>query len=260
MQRLPVYFISHGAPDLLTRDVPASKFMKELSLPLDKARAILVISAHWETEEPEITAVTKPETIHDFYGFPKELYDIRYPVIGSAELAEEIADILKTNGFKSILDYTRGLDHGAWMPLYLIAPKCALPVLQLSIQTGKSPEYHYNVGKAIAPLRNKGVIIIGSGNITHNLRAALRDQTNESLKYAEEFEAWLHEALLQKEHSVILDWVNNAPHAKWNHPTDDHILPLFTVLGTSDNDPAERIHQSYDYNVLSMGSYIFGKK
>lgn len=256
MAKLPAYFLSHGSPDLLIREAPAAIFLKDLSIPVKTARAILVISAHWETDIPSITGNQKPETIHDFYGFPQELYDIRYQVNGSREIAQEICDMLQEHNINAKIDKERGLDHGAWMPLCLAVPNCNIPVLQLSIQPHESAEYHYNIGKALRMFRDNGIIIIASGNITHNIRAALQGNQEDGQKYAEAFDEWINNALTKRIDDDLLHWKQKAPHAKWNHPTDDHILPLFVILGASESEQAKRIHQSYDYNVLSMASYV----
>lgn len=257
MSVLPVYFLSHGSPDLLVRGAPASQFMKNLSLPLDEARAIVIISAHWETKEITITSSKEPETIHDFYGFHKELYNIKYPVKGDPELAQDIAELLKSNAINANLDYKRGLDHGAWIPLILIAPKLNIPVIQVSIQPNETAQHHYKIGEILSSLREMGIIIIGSGNITHNIRAALHGSTNEDINYTKQFDDWIHNSIIKNDYELLFKWHEKAPYAKWNHPTDDHILPLFSALGASKGGFAQRIHHSYDYNVLSMGAYIF---
>jgi 4,5-DOPA dioxygenase extradiol len=255
---LPIYFISHGAPDLILRDAPASRFMKGFSLPLEEAKAILVISAHWETEAVAVTASELPGTMHDFYGFPEELYRVTYPVKGDRGVAERIVALLRTQNITATLDNARGLDHGAWMPLILMAPKLALPVLQISIQPHHTPEQHYRLGQALATLRQEGVIIMGSGNITHNIRAALHQHDNTAVQYAQAFDSWAHDALMKRDDDRLLRWKEEAPHAAWNHPTNDHILPLFVTLGASIGEPTQRIHHSFDYGVLSMGAYRFG--
>lgn len=259
MKKLPTYFISHGSPDLLLRQAPASKFMKELPLADLKPKAILMISAHFESEFALVTGASKPKTIHDFYGFDERLYQIQYPVLGDPKLAREICEILQNKNIKCAIDENRGLDHGAWMPLVLAFPNCEIPVLQLSIQPQEDAKYHYKIGEALAELREEGILIIGSGNITHNIRAALHRSQENGFFYAKQFDDWIDGALLKRSDEELMNW-QKAPMAKWNHPSNDHILPLFVVLGASKSQKPTRIHHSFDLKVLSMASYCFGER
>ncbi len=250
---LPAYFISHGAPDIVLRNTPAAQFLAHLELP--KAKAILVISAHWMTHEPMVTAHPHPETIHDFGGFPHELYEMQYPAAGDALLAAETINHLTPAFPLAMLDAKRGLDHGAWIPLLLAAPKAQIPVLQLSIQPHRDAAHHYEVGKQLQDLRAQGVIIMASGNATHNLRAVFGQRFAETPQQVVNFNNWLHDALTNRDDKALMQW-EHAPDAAWNHPTNDHFLPLFTVLGaTAGEKRAERIHHSFDYEVLSMDAY-----
>lgn len=250
---LPTYFISHGAPDIVLRDTPAAQFLRDLKLP--KAKAILVVSAHWMTEEPMVTAHPHPSTIHDFGGFPKPLYDMQYPALGDALLAAETVNHLTSVFPLSALDAKRGLDHGAWIPLILTEPKATIPVLQLSIQPHRDAQHHYEVGKRLRDLREKGVIIMASGNATHNLRAVFGQRYEETPAQVTRFNDWLHDAMIARDDAELMRW-EKAPDAAWNHPTNDHFLPLFTVLGAMvGSKSAERIHESFDYSVLSMDAY-----
>ncbi len=250
---LPTYFISHGAPDIVLRDTPAAQFLRALKLP--EAKAILVVSAHWMTDEPMVTANPHPSTIHDFGGFPKQLYDMRYPVAGDALLAAEMVRHLAPAFPMAELDVKRGLDHGAWIPLILAEPKATIPVLQLSIQPHRDAHHHYEIGKRLRDLREQGVIIMASGNATHNLRAVFGERYSETPAQVTRFNDWLYAAMTARDDDELMRW-EHAPDAAWNHPTNDHFLPLFTVLGaTSGSVSAERIHQSIDYSVLSMDSY-----
>ena len=255
--KLPTYFISHGSPDLLMRDAPASRFMHDMQLPLGQAKAILMISAHWETSIPAITATPTPETIHDFYGFPRDLYELSYPAAGDPTLAAKIQTLLKDAGIRAALDHERGLDHGAWMPLMLNAPAAPLPVVQLSIAHQHGSRFHYDIGRAIAPLREQGILIIGSGNLTHNVHEALRGDHEGIAPAAQAFDLWFDEKLNSADTDALIAWQQQAPHAHWNHPSDYHIMPFFVALGAAEGDTAERIHHSFDYDVLSMASYRF---
>ncbi|MFZ4761191.1 MAG: DODA-type extradiol aromatic ring-opening family dioxygenase [Alphaproteobacteria bacterium] len=250
---LPAYFISHGAPDIVLRNTPAAQFLRGLKLP--PAKAILVISAHWMTEEPMVTAHPHPSTIHDFGGFPKALYDMQYPAVGDALLAAETVNHLAPAWPLSALDAKRGLDHGAWIPLILAEPKATIPVLQLSIQPQRDARHHYEVGKRLRDLRAQGVIIMASGNATHNLRAVFGQRYAETPPPVLRFNDWLYSAMLARDDEELMRW-EQAPDAAWNHPTNDHFLPLFTVLGaTLGNKGAQRVHHSIDYSVLSMDAY-----
>ena len=166
---LPSLFLSHGAPTLPLTDTPARTFLQQLGHTLERPKAILVISAHWETAVPTVNAVDSNETIHDFGGFPRALYDLRYPAPGSPTFAARVAEQLRAGGFDCNIDRRRGLDHGAWVPLLLMYPQADIPVLQLSVQPHLGPEHHLRVGRALAPLRDEGVLIIGSGSFTHDL-------------------------------------------------------------------------------------------
>jgi len=166
---MPSLFLSHGAPTLPLTDTPARSFLQQLGHMLERPKAILVISAHWETAVPTVSAVDSNETIHDFGGFPRALYDMRYPAPGSPHFAARVSEHLRAAGFDCNVDRRRGLDHGAWVPLLLMYPQADIPVLQLSVQPHLGPEHHLRVGRALAALRQEGVLIIGSGSFTHDL-------------------------------------------------------------------------------------------
>jgi len=166
---MPSLFLSHGAPTLPLTDTPARDFLKALAGRIERPRAILVISAHWETAVPTVNAIDSNKTIHDFGGFPRALYDLRYPAPGSPTVGARVADLLRAGGFDCNIDRRRGLDHGAWVPLLLMYPQADIPVLQLSVQPHLGPEHHLRVGRALAPLRREGILIVGSGGFTHDL-------------------------------------------------------------------------------------------
>jgi 4,5-DOPA dioxygenase extradiol len=177
---LPALFLSHGAPTLPLTDTPARAFLQQAGASLERPQAILVISGHWETEVPTVNAVERNDTIHDFGGFPRALYDLRYPAPGSPQLAARIAGLLQAAGFACNIDRKRGLDHGAWVPLLLMYPQADIPVLQLSVQTHLGPEHHLRVGRALASLRHEGVLIIGSGSFTHDLSEFRGHEANDA--------------------------------------------------------------------------------
>jgi 4,5-DOPA dioxygenase extradiol len=260
MPRLPALFISHGSPMLALEDGRAHQFLKSYAAELPRPRAILVASAHWETAEPRLTAGTAPETIHDFGGFPSALYRLRYPAPGDPGLAERAAGLLRAAGFPAGLDPARGLDHGSWIPLSLLYPAADIPVVQLSLQTELGPEHHYRMGAALRPLRDDGVLIVGSGGLTHNLmrlqRGAPDDQPPPAWGAA--FEGWIADKVAARDVAALLDWRAQAPHAAMAHPSDEHFIPFFVALGAATPDGSGmRVHHSHTYAALAMDAYAF---
>lgn len=256
---LPSLFLSHGSPMLPLTDAPARDFLIGLGHKLPRPKAILVISAHWETARPALNAVAVNETIHDFYGFPRPLYELRYPAPGAPDLAEQIAAQLAGAGLAASIDHGRGLDHGAWVPLLLMYPDADIPVLQLSIQTERGPQHHLALGRALAPLRDQGVLVVGSGSFTHNLAefrgAGLNDPSPD---WVNDFADWIEKALAERRTADLLDYRQLAPFARRNHPTDEHFLPLFAALGAAGDDwRAEQLHVSANYRVLRMDVFAF---
>ncbi|MDE2091685.1 MAG: dioxygenase [Gammaproteobacteria bacterium] len=248
---LPSLFLSHGSPMLaLDTNNPAHAFLTKLGKSLPTPKAVLVVSAHWETAAPRITDTAQPVTIHDFHGFPEPLYELRYPASGNHALAHQVAALLNQ---AADMDTIRGLDHGAWVPLLLMYPRAEIPVVQLSLQTPLGPAHHLKLGKALAPLRAQGVLIIGSGGATHNLREYFH-QGGDHHPY-EAFSAWLQVILTRGDHDALLDYRQRAPQAARNHPTEEHFLPLFVALGAG-GSRAVRLHHSFD-RTLCMDAYQF---
>jgi 4,5-DOPA dioxygenase extradiol len=248
---LPTLFISHGSPMLaLDSANPAYDFLQNLGASLPRPRAILTISAHWDTSAPRITGAEHLDTIHDFYGFPEALYELRYTAPGAHVLAKEIAQL---PGVTAGVDLVRGLDHGAWVPLRLMYPQADIPVLQLSLQTALGPAHHLQLGEALKDLRKDGVLVIGSGGATHNLREYFHGD-GERGPYAE-FSDWLHDALVRSDREALLDYRRRAPQAARNHPTEEHFFPLFVALGAGGAE-AKRLHHSFDRS-LCMDAYSF---
>lgn len=250
-RQFPSLFVSHGSP-MLAVDVtqPAHGFLRNLGDTLPRPESILVISAHWETAASRVTGAMHLDTIHDFYGFPAPLYELRYPAPGSHDLAKEVAHLL---GPAAGVDLVRGLDHGAWVPLLLMYPQHDIPVLQLSLQTSLGPAHHLKIGEALNPLREQGVLIIGSGGTTHNLREYFHPAGDQ--QPYEDFAAWLHEVLTHRDRDALLDYRRRAPQAARNHPTEEHFLPLFVALGAGGSQ-VKRLHHSFD-RTLCMDAYIF---
>lgn len=256
---MPSLFLSHGAPTLPLVDTPARDFLTHLAPMLDRPKAILVVSAHWETENPTVSSVQWNETIHDFRGFPRALYDLRYPAPGAPDLASNIATRLREAGFDADIDSQRGLDHGAWVPLLLAYPNADIPVTQLSVQPHLGPEHHFRIGRALASLRQEGALIVGSGSFTHDLSEFRGHEANDaSPDWVNSFADWIDAALNEGCTDDLLHYRARAPFAEKNHPTEEHLLPLFTALGAGgDLTAAERLHASSTYSVLRMDVYAF---
>jgi 4,5-DOPA dioxygenase extradiol len=260
MSKMPVLFVSHGAPTLPLESSAAHDFLEGVGAALDRPRAILAVSAHWETGQPAVSTAVQPETIYDFHGFPEALYRLRYPAPGAPQLAARVARLLAASGMPARLDPQRGLDHGAWTPLILMYPQADIPVTQLSVQPQAGAEYHLRLGEALRPLRDEGVLILASGSVTHNLRefrAHHRDAQPPA--WVTEFNEWLAAALLQGRHADLAAYRSSAPHAVRNHPTEEHLLPLFVAAGAGGTESnARRLHSSYAYGVIGMDAYRFG--
>jgi len=254
---LPSVFVSHGSPMHALQAGPAGEAWKALAQRLPRPRAILISSAHWETNLPMLTGGDKPETIHDFYNFPEPLYRLRYPAPGAPELAQRAQALLKDAGFTAGIDGCRGLDHGAWSPLLYMYPKHEIPVVQISVQPALGPRHHVELGKAVRKLADEGVLIIGSGHMTHNLRDWGRG-TKEPQPYAREFQEWVKQKLEQKDIDSLVDYRSRSPHGVRAHPTDEHFLPLFFALGAaSGKSRPERVYDAIDSGVLAMDAYVF---
>ena len=257
---LPCLFLSHGAPTLPLTDTPARAFLGELGAMLARPKAILVISAHWETAIPTVSAVERNDTIHDFGGFPRALYELQYPAAGSPPVAARVSDLLRASGLDCTIDRRRGLDHGAWVPLLLMYPHADIPVLQLSVQPHLGPGHHLLMGRALEPLRQEGVLIIGSGSMTHNLSEFRGHGVSEPAPdWVNSFADWFHSSLTSGAIDDLVDYRRMAPFAVRNHPTEEHLLPLYTALGAAGANPrADRLHASSTYSILRMDVYAFG--
>lgn len=258
---LPALFVSHGSPMTVLIESAARRFMRGMGAGFEKPKAILAVSAHWETDAPELSATASPETIHDFYGFPAELYQQSYPAPGAPDWAGEIAALLRAAGIACSIDPRRGLDHGAWTPLLLAYPEADIPVLQLSVQSHLDPRHHYLLGQALRPLRERGVLILATGSLTHNLRELNLREAPEASKpaaWAVKFGDWMHDALTQRRDDDLLGYRSRAPEAARSHPTDEHLLPLYVALGAaSPGMPATALHRSMQFGALAMDSYRF---
>jgi 4,5-DOPA dioxygenase extradiol len=259
MNRQPAIFVSHGSPTLPLERGPAVDFLRGLGGALGRPEAILMVSAHWDTHRPAVSAAKKPETIYDFYGFPPPLYQLRYPATGAPELAKRVSNLLETKGVTTDIDPERGLDHGAWTPLFHMYPKADIPVVQFSIQSRLGPAHHVRLGEALRPLRDEGVLIMTSGGATHNLRELSYHRGNPVPQpWVLEFNEWLADAVLSGRHDDLVGYRQRGPHAVRNHPTDEHLIPIFVALGAGDpGGAAQRLHTSISSGVISMDAYRF---
>lgn len=259
MPTLPSLYVSHGSPMTALHPGATGARLAELAASLPRPEAIVVASAHWLAHSPQVGAAALPATVHDFHGFPPELYGLRYPAPGAPALAARVAALLDQAGLAPRIDPARGLDHGAWVPLRLLYPQADIPVVPLSIQPGLGPAHQYAVGRALAPLRGEGVLVIGSGSITHNLHdfRAGYDATREA-PYVRPFIRWIEGRLAAGDRDALLDYRRQAPFAERAHPTDEHLLPLFVALGAAGERPrVQRIDAGIDLGFLAMDIYRF---
>jgi 4,5-DOPA dioxygenase extradiol len=254
-------FLSHGSPMHALQPGPAGAAWKAIADRLPRPKAILIASAHWEPNLPMLTGSDKPETVHDFYNFPEPLYRLRYPAPGAPEVAKRAQSLLKDAGFTAGIDGCRGLDHGAWSPLLYMYPKADIPVVQISLQPALGPRHHVRLGSSLRKLSDEGVLIIGSGHMTHNLRDWARGRGNDSgapAPYAREFQAWVFDQLKAKDIDSLIDYRSRSPHGVRAHPTDEHFLPLFFALGAaSEAAKPQRVYDAIDAGVLAMDAYVF---
>jgi 4,5-DOPA dioxygenase extradiol len=255
---LPALFVSHGAPTLIITPGETRDFLGKVAAQFPRPTAVLAISAHWETAEPTVSVAQQPETIHDFYGFPRELYAIEYPAPGALDLAQRTLGLLSAAGFDPLKDERRGLDHGAWVPLKLMYPQADIPVTQLSVQPQRDAQHHYRVGEALRPLRDEGVLILASGSLTHNLRELDRSGAGEVPAWVSDFSGWVEKGIASRDLEGLLRYRSDAPNAARNHPTEEHFLPFFVALGAGSAPMhAQRLHAGTTFGVLAMDAYRF---
>jgi 4,5-DOPA dioxygenase extradiol len=256
---MPVLFLSHGAPSLPLEAGETGVAWRQLGAQLPKPSAILVVSAHWETLIPTLSRAVQPETIHDFSGFPEELYRLQYPAPGAPQLAETAAGLLQQANIPVQLDDKHGLDHGAWVPLSIMFPEADIPVAQLSLQPEQDPAWHLALGRALQPLRRQGVLIVGSGAITHNLRALFRHPQGEPAPaWVTEFCDWFAVKIGEGDIDALCAYRTLAPHAEQNHPSDEHLLPLFVALGAASKiNDARHLNRVMTFGLLAMDAWLF---
>jgi 4,5-DOPA dioxygenase extradiol len=252
---MTVIFLSHGAPTLVFEPIPARDFMVGLAATMPRPAAILCVSAHWQAPVPTASTAGQPETIHDFFGFPDELYRLRYPAPGAPGLARRAVELLGAAGIRGALDERRGLDHGAWNPLLLVYPAADIPVAQIALIGGGDPAAHLAFGRALAPLAGEDVLILASGGAVHNL-GQFRVDRNRPADWAISFDEWLATGIAAGDEAALLNY-RQRPDGRMAHPSDDHILPLFVALGAAQGRPGRALHRSFAHGSLSMAAYVW---
>jgi 4,5-DOPA dioxygenase extradiol len=259
MKTLPSVFVSHGAPTFAMEPGRAGAQLRALGQALGKPKGIVIVSPHWITRGLEVTASAQPETIHDFGGFPAALYRLQYAAPGAPELAERAARLLESYGQPVSLHTSRGLDHGAWVPLLHMYPDADVPVVQVSLPDGSTQLQAFALGRALAPLAQEGVLVIGSGSLTHNLQEFRTGDTGEA-DYAREFTHWIRNAVQQGDSDRLVHALERGPHAQRAHPTTEHFLPLLVAAGAAHNlSPATVLDGGIRHGVIAMESYVFGQ-
>ena len=257
--RLPSLFLSHGSPMLAIEDSAGGRFLDALGGQLPWPKAILVASAHFAADQAILGADVQPETVHDFDGFPESLHRIRYPAPGSPDLAHDASQRLTAAGIPARVRENHGLDHGVWVPLRRMYPGADIPVVPLSVMPGGTAAQHHAIGRALAPLRHEGVLVIGSGGFVHNLGDLDWEHGDAPLApWAREFSDWMHAMLSARDFDALLDWRQRAPQARRTHPTVEHLMPLFVALGAAGGTPEVRtIHRSHQFGSLALDAFAF---
>lgn len=255
MDIIPTVFISHGSPMLMLEPGRAGPAWRALAQSLPRPRAILAVSAHWNTRTPAVSAAAQPETIHDFFGFPAPLYQLDYRPPGAPDLAAEVAELVP--GIH--VDHQRGLDHGAWSPLRFMYPAADIPVNQLAVMPQADAESHYRLGKRLRPLTRRGVLILASGGLTHNLGDIVADAADgEALPHVREFRDWFVDSLQRRDLPALFDWRRQAPQAARAHPSPEHLLPLYVALGAAaDEASVTSIHRDCQLGALALDAFRF---
>ena len=255
LQTLPGLFISHGSPMLALNPEQVGPALQRLSLNLPTPKAIVVMSAHWESQALEVNTGIRPETWHDFRGFPPALYEIRYPAPGEPQLAEDILKRLSDAGFDAHANNNRPRDHGVWMPLLHMFPNADIPVVEISLPMHMSAEQIYQIGQTLSALREQQVLLIGSGSITHNLsELSWHGESQDVPVWASTFRNYVVQKLTHQDYEAILDW-NSIPYVQRNHPTLEHFAPLFFAMGTGTRFSI--VHSSFSMGSLGMDIYRF---
>ena len=256
-ERMPALFVGHGSPTNATENNQYTKEWEKIGAKLPRPSAILCISAHWFTDATLVHGAEKPKTIHDFYGFPPELYELRYPAPGSPETAKTVQKEIKST--KVGWDTDWGLDHGCWVPLLRMFPEAEVPVFQLSIDFTKPSAFHFELGKELADLRRRGVMIVGSGNIVHNLGLITFDERTAPFEWALEFDDKVKGLIEKRDFKKLTEYQNLGTAAHFSIPTPDHYWPMLYVLGLiAKDEKIEFFSEGIAYKSISMRSFVAG--
>lgn len=255
----PSLFLSHGAPDLVLSAAPARDFLVALGAGLERPDAIVIASAHDEGGEAVVRAPARFRTWHDFGNFDPRLFEMRYEPAGATAVAAEVVQLLVAAGVATRRTHNDQLDHGAWVPLSLMFPNADIPLVTVSIDPRRDAAWHAAVGRALAPLREENVLVIGSGSISHNLREVFARRESKERAWVERFTDWLADRAAAGDEEALLNAMQLAPDAARNHPTDEHFLPFYVALGAG-GGTGRRIHHSYTHGVLAMDAYTFGER
>lgn len=259
---LPSFFVAHGAPLLAIEKNDYTLFLNQLGISLPRPKAIVVFSAHWESSLQQVSSVEEYSTIHDFGGFPEELYRMQYPAKGNREISQEIQDLFGKQGIPFEVNSDRGLDHGAWVVLRMLYPLADIPVISMSIDPRLSPQEQYKVGKSLSALREKDVLIISSGGTVHNLRALNWSKENGEVdEWALEFDEWVETQVNNWDVESLCNYQSFAPNAELAVPPNgnEHFIPIFYAMGAADDQQKGKLlHRSYRYGNLSHSVWQFG--
>lgn len=264
MSRFPSLFISHGAPTFALAPGRAGPQLTALGEQMGRPRAVLIVSPHWTTRHLRVGASPHPETIHDFGGFAPALYQLGYPAPGAPALAARAEQVLRSAGWTVALEPGQGLDHGAWVPLRYLYPQADVPVFQVSMPQGLDAQSAWQLGRALAPLAEEGVLIVGSGSLTHNLyefRGGDGGHVGDGAEpsYARDFVHWVRDAVVRNDAERLQNTLTRAPWAQRAHPTSEHFLPLLVAYGASDGSGEQQVLDGgFAHGVLAMESYVFG--
>ena len=259
--RMPAWFLAHGSPLLAVEKDDFTSALRREAPALPRPRAVAVVSAHWEARGPiRVTSAERPPLIYDFSGFPPELHDVRYPCPGDPSLASEIVKMLLDAGLTAVADPRRGLDHGAWVPLVHAFPKADIPVVEVALPVPRTPDDVVRMGKALAPLRDRGILLMGSGGLVHNLgRVRFEDKAAPVDDWAREFDVWVRDRIRAVDLPGLAAYRPRAPQAALAVPTTEHFDPVFFVLGAgAAGDRARDLFEGFHYGNLSMRSFSLG--